>query len=296
LETGDGAGVEDELKTFSNVNYDADDSDNQIQVTELWYDHNMGPASLTFGKIDASNYIDTNNYANDETTRFLGRMFRNSPTIEFPGNAAGARLNWNPNARWNMEALVMDGDSDWEDLLDQTFTGAQAGLSPNLFDRDGQYRVLGWLSNRDHTKWNDATNTNETAYGFRFSADQALTDRFGIFARYAWQDPDVFLNGEDFSLEHSYSIGAQLNGAVWNRADDVIGLAFGQIIPSDHYKNSGAFNAKTESHLELYYNYALNENVHISPDVHIIWNPYGGDATNGDNTILVGGIRSQVNF
>ncbi len=37
LETGDGAGVEDELRVFSNVNRDADDLDNSVSVTEAWY-------------------------------------------------------------------------------------------------------------------------------------------------------------------------------------------------------------------------------------------------------------------
>ena len=85
LETGDGAGIEDELKVFSNVNRDADDSDNSVSVTEVWYEHypeNM-PLTITAGKIDATGFIDTNEYANDECGQFLGRIFRNSPTIEF---------------------------------------------------------------------------------------------------------------------------------------------------------------------------------------------------------------------
>jgi hypothetical protein len=28
----------------------------------------------------------------------------------------------------------------------------------------------------------------------------------------------------------------------------------------------------------------------------IIWQPYGKDAANGDNTIVVGGLRGQVDF
>lgn len=34
LETGDGAGVDEELKLFSGVNRDADNSDNTVYVTE----------------------------------------------------------------------------------------------------------------------------------------------------------------------------------------------------------------------------------------------------------------------
>jgi len=28
----------------------------------------------------------------------------------------------------------------------------------------------------------------------------------------------------------------------------------------------------------------------------VIWAPYGGDAANGDKTIVVGGLRAQVDF
>jgi len=69
LETGDGAGVEDELEVFSNVNRDADDSGNSVSVTEAWYEHYLfgEQLTLTAGKIDPTGYVDQNEIANDET-------------------------------------------------------------------------------------------------------------------------------------------------------------------------------------------------------------------------------------
>ncbi len=98
LETGSGAGVEDELAVFSNVNQDANDSDDQISVTEIWVEHyfSNAPLILTFGKFDPAGYIDTNEYANDECTQFLGHIFKKSPAIEFPDNSMGLRLNLKP--------------------------------------------------------------------------------------------------------------------------------------------------------------------------------------------------------
>lgn len=299
LETGDGAGVEDELQVFSNVNRDADDSDNAVSVTEAWYEHyfNNIPAALMVGKIDGTVLVDTNEYANDECGQFLARIFRNSATIEFPDNSAGARLGLEPAAFMDIQLLVMDADSDWEDIADEVFSAAQLNFKPNLFERSGNYRLIGWLDARDHTEWGDPTTTKEKGHGFGISFDQELTDWLGAFLRYGWQDKDVYLNGEAFSLERAWSTGIQVAGSLWGRVDDVLGLAIGQAIPSDKYKDAGnSLNAKSEGHFEAYYNYVMNEHLTLTPDIQVIWNPYGDDAVNGDSTITVVGMKGQVDF
>ncbi len=300
LETGDGAGVEDELQVFSNVNRDADDSDNSVSVTEAYYEHYFKdlPLTLTFGKIDPTVYLDQNEYANDECTQFLGHIFRNSPTLEFPDdNAAGVRVAIEPVDFLGLEFIAMDANADWEDAFDNMFLAGQVNIKPNIFDRPGNYRVYGWLNDKDHIKWDDALKAKEKSYGFGLSFDQEITDVLGAFARYGWQDPEVYADGSDFSLEQSWSVGIQFSGSLWNREDDVFGLAFGQVIPSGDYKDAGAnLKADSESHLEAYYNFKVNDNLSVSPDIQVIWDPYGGDATNGDKTIFVGGIRSQVDF
>jgi carbohydrate-selective porin OprB len=136
----------------------------------------------------------------------------------------------------------------------------------------------------------------ENGYGYGLSFDQELTDTIGVFARYGWQDPKVYLSGNTFSLERSWSLGPQLKGAAWGRPDDVTGVGFGQIMPSRKYKNANDLLAKTESHLEWYYNYKVNAHLSVSPDLQIIWRPYGKDAANGDGTIVVGGLRGQMEF
>ena len=299
LESGDGAGVEDELKVFSNVNRDADDSDNSVSVTEVFYEHYFKavPLTLTFGKIDPTGYLDTNEYANDECTQFLGRVFRNSPVVEFPDdNAAGIRVAIEPVDFLGVELAVMDANADWEDAFDNMFFAGQLNFKPNLLERSGNYRVYGWLNDKDHIKWDDASKAKEESYGFGLSFDQEITDVLGVFARYGWQNPEVYADGSDFSLEQSWSAGIQLAGSLWGRADDIFAVAFGQVIPSDDYKKANDLKARTEEHLEAYYNVKVNDHLSVSPDVQVIWVPYGGDAINGDKTIFVGGVRAQVDF
>ena len=299
LETGDGAGVENNLKVFSNVNRDVDDSDNRVSVTEVWYEHYFKslPSILTFGKIDPTAYFDTNQYANDECTQFLGRIFRNSPVLEFPDdNAFGLRMAIEPNDFLGIELAAMDADGDWENVFDHVFFAGEFTVKPKLLKRDGNYRFYGWYNDKNHIRWDNSLADKKASYGFGLSFDQQISEILGVFVRYGWQDPNVYAQGSDFSLEQSWSAGLQLGGSLWGRDEDILAIAFGQVAPSDDYKEANSLRAKSEEHFEVYYSFKVNDHLTLSPDLQVIWNPYGGDAANGDDTIVVGGIRSQVDF
>lgn len=301
LETGDGAGVEDELQLFSNVNRDADDSDNSVSLTELWYQHALfgGQLNVKFGKIEACAHVDQNAIANDEHVQFLGRIFRNASTIQFPDNGAGLRgiLALEETPWFELEGQVLDGDADWEDIGDEIFTSGQVNLKPALIeDRECNYRFYGWYKDTNHVEWKNSSNMKEENYGFGISADQELTDVVTIFGRYGWQNPEVYTSGADFSLEHTWSAGAQIMGSPWGREEDCIGLAIGMEIPSDDYKDTQNRKGDNEGHLEAYYYCQLNEHLSISPDFQLIWDAYGNDVSDREDTIYVFGSRAQVDF
>ncbi|MBU1656597.1 MAG: hypothetical protein KKB12_00345, partial [Candidatus Omnitrophica bacterium] len=96
LETGDGETIEGDLSLYPrcSVNRDADRAGNVVSLTEAWYEQYLfnDQIIITGGKIDPTAYIDVNEFANDETTQFLGSMFRNSPAIEFSDNSIGGRV------------------------------------------------------------------------------------------------------------------------------------------------------------------------------------------------------------
>lgn len=311
LETGDGAGVEDELELFSNVNRDADDSNNTVNVTEVWYEHYLFDKQLTLtaGKIDPTCYADQNEIANDECTQFLGRIFRNAPTIDFPDNNAGIHgLLTSKEIPWvELEAQALDGQGDWEDIADNIFTTGQINLKPTFSEGlSGNYRIYGWYNHTNYTKWADATQKYEHKYGFGTSIDQQITDIFTIFGRYGWCDPDVYdpgitsSSGANYSLEHTWSAGFKLNGKPWNRGKDHLAAAVGMAMPSDKYKDATGRKADDEGHIEVYYSWNVIEHLTLSPDVQIIWNPFGKDHTisgeKRDDTITIIGCRGEVDF
>ena len=88
------------------------------------------------------------------------------------------------------------------------------------------------MNDKDHIKWNNTSKTKEESYGFGLSFDQEITDVLGVFVRYGWQNPEVYADGSDFSLEQSWSTGIQIVGSLWGRDDDICpclwsGRAFG---------------------------------------------------------------------
>jgi len=301
IETGDGEGIEDELTLFSNVNRDQDDSGNAVNVTEAWYEHYLldDQFTLTLGKIDATCYLDQNEFANDECGQFLGRIFRNASTLDFPDNNAGIRgLLTLENTPWlEVETQALDGDGDWEDVGDNLFLSGQLNFKPSLMeDREGNYRLYAWTNRTNHLLWDDQNQQWENNWGFGISADQEITDTIGLFTRYGWQDPDVYVSGADFSLEHSLSGGCQILGSLWGRDDDLIGLGLGLEMPSDEYKEYYSRKADDEGHFEAYYSCKINDSLTISPDFHMIWDAYGNDVADRDDTIYVFGTRAQVDF
>ncbi|MCM8789691.1 MAG: carbohydrate porin [Candidatus Omnitrophica bacterium] len=307
LEAGQGAGLEDNLVLYSNVNRDAD-NDNNVRVTEFWYEQRLfnDKVALAFGKLDPTAYFDQNEVANDETTQFLGRIFRNSPTLEFPDNTAGIRLAYLPVEWLELGYGVFDGNSDWEKIADNLFNMAQVNFKTNFLNLPGNYRFYGWNNNVYHTKWVDTEKTKEATYGFGLSFDQELIDIVTLFTRYGWQNPKVYnpnimATGDlNYSLEHSWSTGLQVEGKPWGREKDVFAFAVGQVIPSKDYKKYTTQitdpKAKPEGHLEAYYRIFVNDHLSISPDFQYIWNPFGKDVADDTNSIFVGGMRAQVDF
>ncbi len=305
LEAGQGAGLEDNLTLYSNVNRDAGDSDAKVELTEFWYEQDLfnNKVAATFGKLDPTAYFDQNEVANDETTQFLGRIFRNSPTVEFPDNGAGIRFAYLPVEWLELGYGLFDGSGSWEDIGDSLFNIGQVHFKTSFFNLPGNYRFYGWNNNTNHTKWLDSQKNKEGAYGFGLSFDQKASDVVTFFARYGWQNPEVYnpditaADGSSYSLEQSWSIGFQVEGKPWGREFDAFALAIGQVTPSDDYKKSNtALSAKPEGHLEAYYKIHVNDHLSISPDFQYIWNPFGKDVTGNTKGVFVGGMRAQVDF
>ncbi len=310
LEAGDGLAGDRRTGVFSSLNRDANDSDNAVNVTESFYEQYLlcKQAGIRFGKLDPTASMDQNEYANDETTQFLSSIFRNSPAIDFPDNSLGAAFYVEPTAAsWvALSGGYIDGDSDGDSYTSTGFMFGQVNFKPTLLgeDKPSNYRFYTWKNKSSHANWSgDPERGSRPGYGFGASFDQKVSENIGLFARYGWQDARVYL------VENAWSVGASVSGAKWDRKNDNLGIAFGQAYSGKDWRNEGSATgtsadrlSKKESHLEIYYNYQVNNYLTLSPNFQWIVNPYGrNEAATKDigfssESLYLAGVRAQVDF
>jgi hypothetical protein len=251
LQAGQGAGVP--VTTFGGVNGDADD-DASLRLTELWYEHSFGTFSFKAGKLSMSADFDGNNVANSETDQFLNTAFINNPVLEFPAdNGLGLVFRFSPRKLLSVSLTASEADADWINAFSNGFFMGELDLTPKLGELQGCYRLYGWSNGTDRE--NLTTGESESANtGFGLSLDQQIPANLTLFARFGTQNDEVS------EIASAFSLGVQSSGSFWNRADDVVGFAFGSMTASDDS------DLDNESQIELYYSFRVNEHLAVSPD------------------------------
>jgi len=307
LEGVKGTGIDERyVGSYFGVNGDAGDrSDHHAQFSEYWYEHTFGERLLTVrvGKIDATRDFDTNAFANDECAQFLNGALVNNPTVPFPDYALGAQATVRPcsafyasigafdaNAKGSTSGrdTALESDSDW-------FVVAEAGIEshvpcttlplawrvgawhdPCRYERIGTDELTakgesGWYASVDHVVWRESVEAED---------DQGL----GIFARYGYA-PD------DYSeVEHFWSCGAQYQGIIPTRDDDVCGIGIAQGKLGQRTRRSTTPH-DNETACECYYCLIIGGGAALTLDVQYIKHP---SAT--ERSCVVPGVRFQLDF
>ena len=254
-----------------------------------------GRLTLTAGKIDATNYIDGNAYANDETAQFLSSGFVNNGILPAPDNAAGvrARIDVVPDFLYLGGVAVAqddDGDGNTSDrLFEHVFGGVEIGVAPKLFGRPGNYRFWGTFDGEgSETKKSTGSPTDYTALAAGVSLDQEIAEGLGVFFRIGYRES----RNLNYTTQSAWSLGAQLNVArIWAaRPNDVIGVAWGEIKPT---KRSFGTSAVEETLVEAYYNWYFSENLQLTADWQFFSDRNGNKSL---DDVSVFGLRLQANF
>ncbi len=277
LETGDGDNVTDEIACLTGSNADAiGDKENDVEISEaLWtFGFLNDTLSLTAGKLDPVTLMDDNAVAKDETTQFMADIFVDQLAMEWPDDyTPGLQVVVAPCALFDLKMVALSADTDWEDLFNHMFYGAEIAVHPEFFGLSGNYRIYGWGNDRHHVEWDDVEDQINTYsgggeaayyddkdnYGIGLSIDQQITSDVTLFARYGWQKDDIAVavaeeanegdregakifdeNGDLVfepygAVEQSWSLGLQVTGQRWSRPNDVFGAAIGMAMISDDY-------------------------------------------------------------
>lgn len=294
IEAGQGEGLTNDPgvgNSLFGVNDDAGDSEARLEVTEVWYEHLWWGerAVFTVGKIDLTNYFDTNAIANDETSQFLSSGLVNSVAVTFPeDNGAGVRFTAAPVPWLGLSVGWAEHDADYEDVFQDSFWIGEADVTLSIGRHPGTYRFYLWYNRADFPAF-DNPNDTEHDWGAGLSLDQQLSEAIAVFLRLAFQRDDV----SEVAL--AWSGGAQLLGTWWQRPEDAVAVAIGQAVLSDAFEDSAAAPARTgnEWFVEAYYRYVWNDHLALSAHLQVIDNA-GGDKDL--DTVTVVGARAQLTF
>ena len=298
-EGGSGRGIDSVFPTLGGLNGDAGEED-CIRLDELYLQQSAldRRLQLAVGKLDLSNFFDLNAAANCENSQFLAPSLINNPTIPFPEAGLGAVVKASPSRLWYVQAGVADAQAEANETglntafhgRDDSFSIFEAGLSPRLAGRQGNYRAIFWYDPQP-TERIDGRGLVRDDSGVAFSLDQEVTGRVTLFARYGLAHETVR------QVEHFWSVGGQLAGPFESRKDDVAGLGVGQAITgADFRRASGA--SPRETIMEAYYKIVLCENLEITPNMQVILDPAASTASGGDSADagVVAGVRMVLRF
>ncbi|MES2064201.1 MAG: carbohydrate porin [Bacteroidota bacterium] len=282
---------------------------------------------VTVGKFGMADFFDGNEFSHDARSQFMNWSLMDNAAWDYPANTRGYVLGgiaefgqptWSLRFGFTMTTTTANG-AIWDEKVSRANTQTlEYEKRYTLGGQKGTLRLLAFRNNGKMGVYRDAINQNPTApdvdatqaygrhkYGFGISADQYLTNDFGVFAKASYNDgkTETWAFTE---IDRSLSLGAVLKGTSWSRKDDELGLAFvGNGISKDHQNylaaggygfiiGDGQLNYSPELIAEVYYKVnAYQHKLWLSPDYQFIANP----AYNKDRgPVNVFSLRAHVEF
>ncbi|GMT40998.1 MAG: hypothetical protein IEMM0001_1733 [bacterium] len=233
-------------------------------LTELW----SQKISLVAGRLDLTNYFDTNTAANDETSQFLSDALVNNPTLGLSENGAGFAAWYDPKTGFRLKLGYQQSSSTATNLSDSLFYLTEASYRWTPFRLgEGNYRL--WY------RTDNSSGNTQTAYGVSF--DQKLSAAITLFGRYGSAE-------SAFGDDKFYSGGLQFRGGVVFNPEDAWGIG---------YANYELGAGDKETLAEAYYNLRMSEKLQFSFNLTQVTED---SADAGKVGYLVPGIRLQASF
>ncbi|MBJ6727925.1 carbohydrate porin [Geomonas sp. Red875] len=279
VESTGGDGLDRHIGNFSKLDNVAGSTGDRVRFRQAWVEHTAvnDRITLTAGKIDLTSYFDANAVANDENSQFLAGAFTNSPVLGVPDIGPGARLQARLAESLTFGIGYGAGDASGSDVIDHGYGIAELDYKVKLGELEGNYRIYGSIDGARADGENKLLERNAVGGGVSF--DQQVSGPVALFFRYGVRERNAY------ATRGAWSAGGQYTGLIPGRKDDVLAVAYGQILPG--------VTASQEKLAELYYKVKLSEQISITPVAQYLINPEG-DRSRPDVKTL--GVRTQVTF
>lgn len=265
--------------------------------------------TITIGKMSVWDIFDDNRYAHDARTQFLNWALVGGGAFDYAADARGftngAAVEWE-NGHWAVRGGAFQVSRVVNGLfLDPSITrGFQLLASLERFwrlgEREGAVRLIYGASRSRQSPWSEIDPGNpgtfeRNARSYRLkhnltiSADQQITEDFGVFGRLSWND-GATQNWMFTEMDRAVSFGGALTGRRWNRPNDTVGLGtnVGWISGGRQryleqggigfITGDGRLNYRPEWITELYYDARLAPGVNAALGYQLLVNPaYNAD-------------------
>jgi porin len=269
-----GADLEDDVKDINGRNRD--------YLLTVWYKHTFQfneshTLGLTGGIIDATDYLDDNVFSNDEYTQFLNEGLVSGPNTFAPSYDIGGALEWDIN-KVSVRGVVMNvGEND--DGNNFNFLGLQIRYNLSTPLGEGNYRLIVETTNKQFL--DPQGEDKERRFVIFFSFDQEFGEIIGGWIRVGRQDDAAAID-----FENLYSGGINIDGKLWGREEDNIGIGYG-------YLDGGNLDNDNTQYAELYARLVINKYFAVTPDIQYMRDKYkNGDVIKG----FIFGIRLAAGF
>ena len=263
---------------------------------------------LTIGKFSVVDIFDNNSYAHDPRGDFLNWSIIDAPAFDYAadswGYTVGAAAEWT-RSWWTLRGGFFDlSNIPNSSSLEPGFKEfALVGEFEGRYEfqgHPGKIKVLGFANYARMGSYTDAVQLGAATHtipstalvrhyawrpGIEFNLEQEIHPDLGAFARVSFNDGSK--EAYEFTdVNQSGSAGLSLKGTGWNRAEDVVGLAFvanGLSVAARSYFAAGGLGIligdgrlphyRTEDILETYYSMRLSEHFTVAADYQYVTNP-----------------------
>jgi high affinity Mn2+ porin len=294
-------------------------------VNQIQGKRDVDRITVTLGKLTFTDLVDDNKYSHDPRTQFLNWALMYNGAWDYPANVRGYSYGFGIDFNhrdWALrygvmaEPAVANGGP-----IDPHFLEANGHLLEwegryEYDDHPGRIRLMSYLNHAHMGDYREAllampTNPDVTQtrsyrfkYGFGLNWEQELTKDLGLFGRLGWNDGRT----ESWAftpIDRTASLGMLLNGRLWRRPKDQVGIAGALNGLSQDHRNylaaggldfsigDGRLNYELEEILEVFYDLELIKGVSIAADFQEINHP----AYNRDRgPVSVGSLRVHLEF
>ncbi len=239
--------------------------------------------SVTVGPIlEASDFIDSNSYANDEAEDFSSGFFINNPLIIVTEPGAGAGFDWNiAGGPLSLRGAFVASNA--------TNSVGSGGLFGDPYQASAELEYAKSFGKEDKNKFAvrlqythaSVDDLHQNVVGLN---TEATFGRFGVFGRVGYSIEPTFINTKQADYDLTWMAGAGVRDLFI--PGSLLAASAGQ--PLVRQGEAGP----EQTNFEAFYRFPINDNISITPAVIVITNP----ANDIGEPIIQGMLRTTFSF